>query len=801
MGKGYILVRLFKVMDALPKTRGSLKVTNAENGNIVYQKDDAFDISGRSEIIEVDTPEKSLSQQPYESGIIPYGRYNLDVLSDGFVEVIVEGVSVFEENTSIQNVELKEEDKISEFTSLPEVIVIPEQQLVLKEQRDKQIGTMKYPYVLDKVYIPEFIVVHLGYPSSGAENVTVGFVDYIKNVASSEIYPTWPEESLKANIYCQISFALNRIYTEWYRNKGYSFQITNSTAYDQYFIKGRNIYENISKIVDEIFSKYIITIGNKTPFFAQYCNGTTVKCDGLSQWGSVDLANAGVEALDIIKYYFGYDKDLLRAAFIEGIPESYPGAPLRLNDINENVKVIQKQLNRISQNFPAIPKIISVDGKFDKQTEDSVKTFQKVFNLTQDGIVGRATWYRISDIYVGVKRLADLNQEPEIDEENQQPEVEGQYPGYLLRYGSRGEKVKEMQSYLAVISSHYNIPTIKADGIFGNATKEAVIAFQRLFELTPDGLVGVRTWDKIYEVYKLLQKEVTQKYLNPEFDGKYPGYLLGYGSRGEKVREMQTYLSAVSQYYNIPNIKADGIFGMATRDVVIAFQRLFGLAQDGLVGSSTWEEIYGVYKGLGESNEKLKPIYSSGYPGYVLKENLVGEDVKWLQTYLQAISRFYKKIPRVEVDGVFNKGTKNAVIAFQKEFQLNDDGNIGVNDWNKLISVYDSLDSGKNINKSDILYSYPGFNLEIGDKDGYVTVLQQYINVIAKNNYRIDEIPVTGEFDNNTKIAVEKLQKEFGLKVTGIVDEITWDKISSTYEDLYTGKEIKEKRSKSKKSK
>ena len=615
MGKGYILVRLFKVMDALPKTRGSLKITNAENGNIVYEKDDAFDISGRSEIIEVDTPEKSLSQQPYESGIIPYGRYNLDILSDGFVEVIVEGVSVFEENTSIQNIELKEEDKISEFTSLPEIIVIPEQQLVLKEQRDKQIGTMEYPFVLDKVYIPQFIVVHLGYPNSGAENVTVGFVDYIKNVASSEIYPTWPEESLKANIYCQISFALNRIYTEWYRNKGYSFQITNSTAYDQYFIKGRNIYENISKIVDEIFSKYIITIGNKTPFFAQYCNGTTVKCDGLSQWGSVDLANAGVEALDIIKYYFGYDKDLVRATVIEGVPESYPGAPLRINDINENVKIIQKQLNRISENFPAIPKIVSVEGKFDKQTEDSVKTFQKVFNLTQDGIVGRATWYRISDIYVGVKRLGDLNQEPEIDEENQQPGVERKYPGY------------------------------------------------------------------------------------------------------------------------------------------------------------------------------------------VLKENLVGEDIKWLQTYLQAISRVYKKIPRIEVDGVFNKGTKNAVIAFQKEFELNDDGNIGVNDWNKLISVYDSLDSGKNINKSDILYSYPGFNLELGDKDGYVTVLQQYINVIAKNNYRIDEIPVTGEFDNNTKIAVEKLQKEFGLKVSGIVDEITWEKISSTYEDLYTGREIKEKRSKSRKSK
>ncbi|SFD20285.1 peptidoglycan-binding domain-containing protein [Clostridium uliginosum] len=611
MAKGYILVRLFKVKEALPKTDAKLKITNAENGNVIYENNDAFDISGRSEIIEVTTPEKSLSQKPYEEGVIPYGLYNIDILAKGFKEVIVEGVSVFEENTSIQNIEVIEENEISEFNVSPEKIVIPPEQLVLKAPRDKQMGTMVQPFVLDKPYIPEFIVVHLGSPSSAAENVTVGFVDYIKNVASSEIYPTWPEESLKANIYCQISFALNRIYTEWYRNKGYSFQITNSTAYDQYFIKGRNIFENISKIVDEIFSKYIITVGNKTPFFAQYCNGTTVKCDGLSQWGSVDLANAGMEALDIIQYYFGYDKTLVRATTIEGIPESYPGTALRLNDENNNVKVIQKQLNRISKNFPAIPKIPSEDGKFDKQTEDAVKMFQKVFNLTQDGIVGRATWYRISSIYVGVKRLAELEQEPEYNEEK------------------------------------------------------------------PSG------------------------YVQPDFDGQ--------------------------------------------------------------------------------------------YPGYVLRECLVGEDVKWLQTYLQAIAKRYKQIPSICVDGVFNKKTKSSVMIFQKIFGLDVNGRIGVNDWGKLILVYTSLDSVENVNKSDILYEYPGFDLGFGDQDGYVMVLQDYINVIAKNNCRISEIPRTGKFDNDTKIAVEKLQKQLGLKVTGVVDEITWNKISSTYEALYSGRKIREK--------
>ncbi|MBY6838595.1 spore cortex-lytic protein [Clostridium botulinum] len=696
MGKGYILVRLFKFKDALPNTKGKLIITNAEDGEIVYEKDDAFDISGRSEFIEVITPEKKLSQQPYEEGVIPYGIYNIDILPENFEEVIIDGVSVFEDITSIQNVEIGEEE---ENNGLPKKIIIPPEQLVLNAKRDKQVGSMVQPLVLERPYIPEFIVVHLGPPSSAAENVTVGFVDYIKNVASSEIYPTWPEESLKANIYCQISFALNRIYTEWYRNKGYSFQITNSTAYDQYFIKGRNIFDNISKIVDEIFSEYIITIGNKTPFFAQYCNGTTVKCDGLSQWGTVDLANAGMKALGILQYYFGYDKTLVRATMIEGIPESYPGTPLRLNDENNNVKVIQKQLNRISKNFPAIPKIPYENGKFDKITEDAVKVFQKVFNLTQDGIVGRATWYRISSIYVGVKRLAELDQEPEIDGENPPPDSGGEYPGYLLKYGSRGEKVKEVQNYLSVISKSYNIPSIKADGIFGQMTKDTVIAFQRLFGLSPDGVVGLNTWNKIYEIYK--------------------------GSKKSNVEEQ---------------------------------------------------------------------IYSADYPGYVLKENLYGDDVRWVQTYLNAISEFYKEIPKIKVDGIFKKKTKNAVINFQNTFGLNADGKIGVNDWKKLISVYNSLDGGQNINKSDILYDYPGFDLELGDQDGYVTVFQKYVNVLAKNNYISSQIEENGVFDKRTENSVKELQAKFGLKVTGVVDKITWDKTSSLYEILYTGKGSKRNR-------
>lgn len=603
MAEGNILVRLFRIKDLLPITNGSIRITSSKIGNIVYEKENAFDISGRSEVISVVTLDRELFQEPYEEGENPYLLYNIEVRSEGYKDVIIEGVSVFDGITSIQDIEMEEASIESGEKNLQEEIIIQDQQGVEKSTEDIEMGFSMAPFVLRNVYVPEFITVHLGSPTSYAENVTVRFIDYIKNVASSEIYPTWPEEAIRANVYCQISFALNRVYTEWYRNMGYPFQVTNSTAYDQYFVKGRNIFENISKIVDEIFNEYIITMGNQTPFFAQYCNGTTVKCDGLSQWGTVDLAKAGMSALDIIKYYFGYDKVLVRAEYVEGIPESYPGYPLRISDVNEDVKVIQKQLNRVSKNFPAIPRIYVEDGRFGKETEDSVKVFQRVFNLTPDGVVGRATWYKISNIYVGVKRLAELNQEPEIGESGGngggigKPEGDGKYPGYLLKYGARGEKVRELQGYLSEISKSYNIPNVSVDGIFGNGTKDAIITFQRLFGLSTDGIVGLATWNKVFEVYKNIENS------NPgvpdnEFDGKYPGYLLKYGSRGEKVKEVQYYLASISNQIGIPTVAADGIFGNATREAVVAFQKLFALSLDGIIGQSTWNKILEVYNGM-----------------------------------------------------------------------------------------------------------------------------------------------------------------------------------------------------------
>ncbi|MBR5005281.1 MAG: peptidoglycan-binding protein, partial [Erysipelotrichaceae bacterium] len=336
--------------------------------------------------------------------------------------------------------------------------------------------------MLNYPIIPKYVTVHLGRPTASASNVTVSFRDYIKNVASSEIYPTWPEQSLRANIYCQISLVMNRVYTEWYRSKGYSFDITNSTAFDQYYVHNRNIFENISRIVDEIFNTYIRKLGTINPYYAEYCDGRQVWCNGLKQWGTVDLANKGYNAFEILKYYYGSDIELITTNRIEGVSGSYPGYSLKRGMRSDAVATIQAQLNRIAVNYPIIPVIYPVDGIFGAQTEAAVKAFQKQFNLAQDGIVGNSTWYKISYIYVAVKKLAELSSE------GVQAGLDFEYPGTPLREGTRSIKVQEIQFFLNKIALFTTrVPSIKIDSYFGSGTKAAVIAFQRLAGLTPDG--------------------------------------------------------------------------------------------------------------------------------------------------------------------------------------------------------------------------------------------------------------------------------------------------------------------------
>lgn len=440
------------------------------------------------------------------------------------------------------------------------------------------------PEVLTPI-IPQNITVHLGTPDSNAQNVTVNFVDYIKNVASSEIYPTWPEAALRANIYAIISFALNRVYTEWYRSRGYNFDITNSTAYDQAFVPNREIFENISLITDEIFNDYIVRQGEVQPLFAQFCNGTTSLCDGLSQWGSVDLARAGLTPFEILRNYYG-DIGIVENTPVADIDESYPDMPLKLGDSGNNVKIIQTQLNRISRNYPAIPKISQENGIFGVDTEAAVREFQQVFGLTVTGQVDKSTWYRIKQYYVGVKNLSDLIGEGISISEAQVPF------STQLSEGSQGIGVRTIQYYLNILAYFNNsLLQLPLNGIYGSETTSAVRRFQQYYGLPVTGVMNTATWNVLNRIYSETVEFLPQGY-SGEYAKLYPGYFLTEGMSGENVRDLQTYLSLIGQNYSsIPQIPVTGYYGNQTREAVTAFQNAFGINPSGAVGAVTWNTI------------------------------------------------------------------------------------------------------------------------------------------------------------------------------------------------------------------
>ncbi len=343
--------------------------------------------------------------------------------------------------------------------------------------------------------IPQRITVHLGAPSQYAANVTVPFADYVKNVASSEIYPTWDESALEANILAIVSFALNRVYTEFYRSRGYDFDITNSTAFDQAFVNGRAYFENISRLVDRLFNDYLRRPGFVEPLAAKFCNGTTVTCEGLSQWGSQNLAQRGFNSVQILRNYYG-NVEIVNDAPIRGITSSYPGTPLRRGSSGPAVVVVQVELNRIAQNYPAIPKLAATDGIFGSRTEASVRRFQEIFGLTPDGIVGKATWYALVRLYTAVTALSELRSQGQ-----QFYSINWEYPD-PIQQGDTGDKVRHLQYMLSILSDFIpSIPPVAVDGIFGPATRDAVVAAQLRFGLPQTGQVDDRTWDEIYDQF------------------------------------------------------------------------------------------------------------------------------------------------------------------------------------------------------------------------------------------------------------------------------------------------------------
>ncbi len=434
--------------------------------------------------------------------------------------------------------------------------------------------------------IPSEITVHLGAPNAQAPNVTVPFTDYIKNVASSEIYPGWPHAALRANILAQISYTLNRVYTEYYPSRGYDFDITNDTRYDHAYTVNGEVFDIIGLIVDEIFNDYIRRQGAVEPLAAKFCDGRITMCDGLLQWGTVELAEQGYSTLDILRYYYGNDIELVQDAPLTDKTQSYPGTMFSRGSFGDDVRIIKMELNRIRRNYPAIPNISTTTSVYDGETEEAVREFQRIFNLTPDGIVGKATWYQLKRVYTAVKQLSELTSEGLTI-----PEVERIFTTNLS-IGDSGVEVQALQYYLAFLGYFYpQLPPIPINGFFDDMTRDAVFSFQSAYGLPITGEVDRTTYYTIEGEYQNTVSQLPVNYQSA-IGEPYPGRFLVEGDSGEEVRLIQTYLSRIARTDPaIPEIAVDGIFGQQTKNAVIALQRQLGLEQNGAIGSVEWAEI------------------------------------------------------------------------------------------------------------------------------------------------------------------------------------------------------------------
>lgn len=435
--------------------------------------------------------------------------------------------------------------------------------------------------------IPTNIIVHLGEPDEAAKNISVPFDEYIKNVATGEIYPNWPLDSIKANVLAQISFALNRVYNEWYRSKGYDFDITSSPAYDQSFVENRQFFERVSQVVDDLFNDYIVKDQQVQPLFARYCDGREVKCDGLSQWGTVDLANQGLSPIQILKYYYGDNISIIFNAPVEANILSYPGFDVGLGSAGDFVRLIKIQLNRIGQNYPAIPVIKDDSVYFTVDTEEAVKKFQEIFDLKETGVVDKSTWYKIKYLYNAVKNISDL-----YSEGISLKEAELIFTR-KLQLGDTGEYLRALNYSLNTIA--YFDPDLPFLNLKGNQftenTKEAVIAFQDKYGLAADGVVDANTWKALREAYSQTLKNIPKEYL-VNLNEFFPGIYLSRGMTGDDVINLQEFLYIICDAsHSIPGVVVNGEFDALTEQSVRAIQRRVGIRENGVVGPGTWYQI------------------------------------------------------------------------------------------------------------------------------------------------------------------------------------------------------------------
>ena len=733
------------------------------------------DAEGNAADVTLTAPDCALSLEEDNTTRLPYAVCSLTASKAGYRTVRIQGIQVFAGQVTLAQPEMIPETEEDRDVENPPIVIPPHPLFAGGGGSGRAPTDPCAPRVLDRVIIPKNITVHLGKPAASARNVTVSFRRYIANVASSEVYPTWPESALRANIHCQISLALNRIYTEWYPSRGYSFNITNSTSYDQYYVHGRTVFDVMVRLTDDIFNTYLRKTGTVNPYYSEYCDGKSVTCPGLKQWGTVTLAKQGKTPLQILKYYYGSNIEIVRTHNIQAIPQSYPGSPLRQGDSGTAVFTLQRQLNRIAKDYPFFGKL-TVDGVFGPRMASTVKTFQRQFNLTADGVVGRQTWYKISYIYVSVKDLAELTSEGETSSGTLS---DGSWGGTALRTGSTGSAVEQVQFWLNTLAQYESaIPSLAVDGRYGAATASAVRAFQRRYGLTVDGVVGRETWNAIYNEFRSIQSDNGTP-------NAYPGTALREGASGQNVRLVQFWLKiAHTVYSRLNDLTVDGTFGAATTAAVKRFQTYFGLTSDGVVGRTTWNKLYEVYNDI--ANKLLSPSLRPGeYPG-ILRRGSSGTAVRELQFYLYLLSAYESSIPAVGIDGSFGAATENAVRAYQRFAGLTVDGIVGRTTWESLYGKASALRSSGPVVTLKRL-PYPGKPLTVGSEGSDVLYYTILLRRIAYYFESVEAPPLATGYTGETAAATRSAQALLGLPETGIADAETWTAVEALSLQLATG--------------
>ena len=733
------------------------------------------DAEGNAADVTLTAPDCALSLEEDNTTRLPYAVCSLTASKAGYRTVRIQGIQVFAGQVTLAQPEMIPETEEGRDVEDPPIVIPPHPLFTGGGGSGRAPADPCAPRVLDRVIIPKNITVHLGKPAASARNVTVSFRSYIANVASSEVYPTWPESALRANIHCQISLALNRIYTEWYPSRGYSFNITNSTSYDQYYVHGRTVFDVMVRLTDDIFNTYLRKTGTVNPYYSEYCDGKSVTCPGLKQWGTVTLAKQGKTPLQILKYYYGSNIEIVRTNNIQAIPQSYPGSPLRQGDSGTAVFTLQRQLNRIAKDYPFFGKL-TVDGVFGPRMVSTVKTFQRQFNLTADGVVGRQTWYKISYIYVSVKDLAELTSEGETSSGTLS---DGSWGGTALRTGSTGSAVEQVQFWLNTLAQYESVlPSLAVDGRYGAATASAVRAFQRRYGLTVDGVVGRETWNAIYNEFRSIQSDNGTP-------NAYPGTALREGASGQNVRLVQFWLKiAHTVYSRLNDLTVDGRFGAATTAAVKRFQTYFGLTSDGVVGRTTWNKLYEVYNDI--ANKLLSSSLRPGeYPG-ILRRGSSGTAVRELQFYLYLLSAYESSIPAVGIDGSFGAATENAVRAYQRFAGLTVDGIVGRATWESLYGKASALRSSGPVVTLKRL-PYPGQPLTVGSEGSDVLYYTILLRRIAYYFESVEAPPLATVYTGETAAATRSAQALLGLPETGIADAETWTAVEALSLQLATG--------------